>query len=742
MIAKLDKGVIDVDPRHTLRSIKSAIQGNVIKTLVELITNSHDSYTRLEESGKKISGQILITYSKKGNTGYFTVFDEAEGMSYEEVKSKLTIYGKATSGLKDGFSVRGYFGQGIKDALISMIGGEVHTVKDGKYTKCKLYNENEKPIYEITPTIPVSEEHRKELKISLNGTVVKFIADPLHNITVPHLSTVQAELANNYQLRTILMNENRKISVKSLDDAKPRILIYKTPPGKEVRSERFEVKFKDYPNFNVNLSIWRSEKELTQSGDTREGGILIADENENVLGISLFKFENEPLASHLFGKMQINSFSELLKKEEPVLKDERDTEGLEIRHPFCNDLITKTENILQEIIDEEKKRKQLESITRMDKESKERFKKALDILNEIAEEEAKDIDDLGEGKSEELEPPPGGLCLYPSNATVTVGKKYALRLRIDTKKFKAGSLIKISSSNKAIRLITDQITLHLEDHDQILERFINFEAVEPNKTSKVIAEIGKKSTYSEIITIPERDFLFTEGMVFDPQSITLHTNRPRKVRLYVYTKIIQGGSKIIIRSDNESITTSIDEIIVNEALAEKDIFTVDFEIWGNKIDENGVISAEYEKFFMALLDVKVISEKEEEKKGFKGIFRDYEFNFEKDPLQRVSYSRETGKIILYGEFPSLKHYIGEYGKYASLLTSQVLIADLVSETCFREIAKRKVEKSGVLINPLGKPDMINAETYNLSKKYGLRLHQILVNQDLLTSEQIQLDKKE
>jgi hypothetical protein len=739
MIENVDKGIIEVDPRHTIRSIRTAIQGNVNKTLIELITNSHDSYTRIEESANDTSGLIKITYEKEGNTGFFSVIDNAEGMSRKEVKVKLTSYGRATSGFNEGYSVRGYFGQGVKDALISMIDGEIHTIKEDMYTKCKLYIEENKPKYEIEKTIPATAEIRKKLEIPVNGTVAKFKADPSKDITVPHLSTIQSEISNNYQLRKILMSDKRKILLLSQNEKKTRKLKYISPPGLEIESERFELKYKSYNPIIANLSIWRSEKELSQKGDTREGGILIIDGNQNVLGISLFKFENEPLASHLFGELKLEGFSELLKAEEPVLKEERDTDGLATGHPFCKKLIENTEEILQKVIDKEKKRKQKESEAKLDKESRKRFKKAFDILNEIAEEEAKDVEPLGNDMSEDIEPPPGGLMFYPSKAKVTVGKKYRLRLRIDTNKFKPGSLIKISSSNKAVKLITNDMVLHFKDRDQILDKFVSFEAIEPNKTVRISAEIGSKSTYSDIVTFPEKDFLFTEGMVFKPQSITLHPNKPKTVTLYVYIKMISGGSNIRITSDNKSIKTSIDEIYVNEALAEKDIYESKFEIWGEGIGQRGVIYAEYEDIFLALLDVRVTSKEEEEYKGFKGIFKDYEFNFEEDPLQRVSYSSETGKIFLYGEFPSVKHYIGEYGKFSNSLAAQVFVADIVSETCFREIARRKVER-GALITTSGKSEKINMESSILSKKYGFKLHQILVDQDILIKDQSKINK--
>ena len=52
-------------PRHTARRMRVAIRGSVLKVLNELITNSDDSYYRLEKKGKKTSGVIQIGLWKK-----------------------------------------------------------------------------------------------------------------------------------------------------------------------------------------------------------------------------------------------------------------------------------------------------------------------------------------------------------------------------------------------------------------------------------------------------------------------------------------------------------------------------------------------------------------------------------------------------------------------------------------------------------------------------------------------------
>ena len=84
-----EKGIIKASDRHTIRSIKTAMQGDIIRALVEIITNGDDSYIRLKESNKEYSGKIEILYKKVGNICRFGIRDFAEGMSIETIRKSF-----------------------------------------------------------------------------------------------------------------------------------------------------------------------------------------------------------------------------------------------------------------------------------------------------------------------------------------------------------------------------------------------------------------------------------------------------------------------------------------------------------------------------------------------------------------------------------------------------------------------------------------------------------------------------
>jgi len=717
------RGIIKADDRHTSRRIRTAMQGNVIRALVELITNADDSYIRLEDEAST-NGTIEVIYGKEGYRGLFTVRDYAEGMSIEDVQNKFTKYGAATSGMQAGKRVRGYFGQGAKDALVSMANGKIFTFKNGQYVKCKLFMERNKAWYDISDPIPAISELRNKHKIDRNGTIAYFEAEN----RVPRFQRLQEELANNYLLRKIMTNQKRKIFLFDEKSGEKRRLRYQMPEGKEILSDNFTVSYEQHGDFPINVSIWRAEKELTQSGDDRHGGLLLLDEENTVLGISLFKYDNEPLASHFFGEVKIGRFRELLEKEEPVLKEERN--GLETRHPFCEMLIPQIERRIEIKVKEEKLRRQKESQSKIDREAARRYKKAFNILNEIAEIEAQSVVNLGQELTEQIEKPPDGFCLYPSSAQITVGKRYVFQILLDTNVVRHGSIIKVSSNHQKIRIITSEVQISSEDGFGVIRKHITVEGLEPNVEGILRATTGNNSSQAKIYVTPEKDLLLDEGMVFQPESLTLRPNKPRKVYLLVYVKMIEGGSTIKISSDNESINISKDKIIVSEADATRHVAKYELEVWGEGAGQDAVITAECQTY-MALLDARIRSKESSDDKNRKGMFNEPEPNYDPNPLQRTSYSTETGKVIIYVNFPSIKHYLGDTCQYMKTLPAQVLVADLLAERCFLEIARKKVESSGAIIRLEAKSDRIQRDAQELSLKYGKKVHEALVDQNLV-----------
>lgn len=118
--------------RLIMQDAKSAIQ-HFSDAVVELVTNSDDSYKRLEENGAKHSGkiEIYVSRAKGGKIREFYIQDFAEGISREKLE-EIIAFGGEVSGFSEGKSVRGLFGRGLKQAIIALEGeAEIFTKKMG-----------------------------------------------------------------------------------------------------------------------------------------------------------------------------------------------------------------------------------------------------------------------------------------------------------------------------------------------------------------------------------------------------------------------------------------------------------------------------------------------------------------------------------------------------------------------------------------------------------------------------------
>lgn len=652
-------------------------------------------------------------------------------MSINDIRNSFKMYGAATSGMKSGKNVRGYFGQGAKDALASMIDGKIISIKDNIITECKIYIEKGNPMYFISDPVNVTDEIRKKYKIKNNGTIACFKADQQSTCRVLRINKIYEELGNNFILRKILMNSRRKIFLIDETTNESRVLRHPLPVGRKILEDNFTINYKPYDDFAIQISIYKANNELQQTGDDREGGLLIVDENDAVLGISLFKYDNEPLASHFYGEVKINRFRELLDREEAVLSEERD--GLVPRHPFCKLLISEIEKRIEIKVKEERLLKQKEEQSSLDVEESKRYKKAFSVLNEIAEIEAQEAINLGDSSTDQPTEPPEGFCLYPSFASITVNKRYIFEIRISKRLINPNSIVKITSNNAKIHVINPEIKLSQEKGEEVIRKYVTIEGKEPNINGIIKASLNDKITEAKIYVVPEKE-VYVDGMMFQPEKVRLRPNQSRKVFLLIYTKIIGDSSTIKIFSDNEAIHISKDNIVVNEADATRHIAKYELEVWGEGDGQKAIITAQYENW-IALLDIRIESKEQPEDKDKKGMFNEPEYNMtEMEPLQRVTYSEETGKVTIYVNFPSIKHYLGENGKYRKTLPAQILIADLIAEKCFNEIAKKKAVVSASL-NPAAIHERIQRDSGELSKRYGRKIHEALVDQKILKENQ-------
>ena len=460
---------IEYDDRIAVQQADQAIRKDLVRALVEIITNANDSYQRMEEQGLEVDGRIIIDIQRKFKDSVIRIRDYAEGMDSDTMDKAVGTYGSETSGFTKGKSVRGLWGRGLKDSIFGLGHGKVYSFKDGQFYQCALFIQSGTPKFSLNKAQKANRELRKQFEFSTqSGTIIEIVKSR-DDIKTPQFDSIRKNLERHFELRTINGNPKRKVLLREVDGkgkAKEEAqIVYKTPVGKTIFDEII-----DLPQFatKFHLEVNKSEVPLStpsESGPTADGGFLIISKGV-VLALTLFKFENNEYASRLYGIVSCDHLHDLLKKNppEPILSATRD--GINWDLEFTNALKKIVEEKLEPLIAEEKNRLKAEEQQNINKKLKERLNIALKELNSIASRELGKIGDAdGTGEISKIPVvPPGGFGFVPDYAYIQSGVAGSLTLRgIIPEKVNEGNLISIESDNSEVTIISTEVLIRRKE---------------------------------------------------------------------------------------------------------------------------------------------------------------------------------------------------------------------------------------------------------------------------------------
>ena len=315
----VDQRVIDIDSRRF---------ASIEKALVELITNSDDSYTRLERAGQKVTGRMLVQYERHRRGALLTVADQAEGLDFDKACAILS-YGGAHSLLAQGMAGgRGYFGRGLKQAIFGLGSGWLETIRDGRLARIELFRgEDGAYLYDDGGhDREATAADRERLGIPANGTRVAIIVDS-PQASISQFGALVHALSNNIYLRDVLAR--RHVEVAHLKDGveaerSPRVQFEEPPSivllGPELPGQ-FQYEHQSWP-FTLTLKRAVDDVELTPRGDERTSGLLVLS-GTAVLDCQFFDYENQVGTEYLFGSLRCPALVEKLAEGEAVISDER-----------------------------------------------------------------------------------------------------------------------------------------------------------------------------------------------------------------------------------------------------------------------------------------------------------------------------------------------------------------------------------------------------------------------------------
>lgn len=433
--------------RKLRRDMNKAMRKSFLKALTEPITNSDDSYKRIEKkaieigdiSSVELKKQIFIYVNEERKE--FQIVDFAEGLSKSDMEELFSEYGEEKS---SHFEMgRGLFGQGLLDLLFSRNkGGYVHSFKNDKYCyaqfKWKQNKEGKERRVIILPnsTLKITNSLRDRFHIPYgNGTCVIFNFTEADHF--PNEEEIIEGLSNFYMLRFINSDPNREVKVifltKEGNTKSEHKLNYVFPEGELIGKFETTMSYRPFSPIKIEAKLFKNNEPLSQveAGDNREGGLIVYDENSRILDLTLFRYDDNPYATKFYGELKLsgvyNIIREKLKENEEILSEARD--GFVKRHHFYIKLKKIMEKWLKPIIEEEKINEP--SKLNLSDNTIKKHKEAFTKLNNIYEKLNEDMKNLGKDPGIGLRKPENGIEFDRKNTTIEEKKDYSIRLRVD-----------------------------------------------------------------------------------------------------------------------------------------------------------------------------------------------------------------------------------------------------------------------------------------------------------------------
>jgi hypothetical protein len=543
--------------RVAIQQADQAIRKDVMRALVEIITNANDSYSRLEDAGGSPSGEMVIDVLRKHSNSKIVVRDFAEGMTDSRMDKVVGTYGEATSGIKEDKHVRGMWGRGLKDSIFGLGYGYVHSFKGANFYSCSLLLKKGIPTFDLDDPIRATVDLRQKYEVPQgNGTIIEIIVSR-NDVKMPQFNNLRNYLQRHFELRPIMSNPKRKITLRELaNDEKIKqehILSYKAPMGEQVLNERIKI-----PGFpaSVKLKVFRSAMQLStrgEEGDYADGGLLVIS-RATVISLTMLKYENDPYAGYFYGTMQCDYLHELLKNDEPVLTATRD--GINWTHPFAKALKLAVEEKLEPLIKAEREHAMHDEQTKLDKQLRQKINRTLHELNTIASTELRDTRD-GETKKT-IELPESGMGFFPEKLFVQTGQLATLTLRISANQ-NQNATASIISTNAEVAVLTPQVTFKPNKNDSsVLEARIKLEGRQVGSEATIVAYLGKNRAQANVQVHSKKETLVappTRGSSALFNDIRFDDRTDPRQRVY-YDRV---NSSIVIATAAPSVKIYLDE---------------------------------------------------------------------------------------------------------------------------------------------------------------------------------------
>ena len=422
---------------------EQAMRGDVVRGLIELITNCDDAY------GSK-PGTIRIVVTRPSDPKDFVevaVSDSAKGLTPAEMEKAFTHLGAELSGFANGENVRGLFGRGSKDT--AWFGRTVfEAIKNGVFSVIIL-NRDGKGTFE-NRVATTDDYARLSLKQGDNGLTARMQVDP-KRAKVPDLAKLTDRLSRHVQLRQLnTKNEVLIAEVKNGLMVKQTPVVWELPTNEEIFNE--EIQISAY-NTTAKLRISKFAQRINEPvSDYSYHGIEIRGSRASYMNTSfglagagvgfITGLVECPKIDELIRQYDLDEAAGKPNSSNPVRMITRDRNGLADDHPFVRALTVAVLEKLKPIVDSlEPKQADLGGT-----ELKKNLDRLARMLGELMKQDL-DEDDDDEGIVGNLPTLDRPIVVIPPVSQGAVGSNRTLSILIHKNFADSGITLKLSNEN-------------------------------------------------------------------------------------------------------------------------------------------------------------------------------------------------------------------------------------------------------------------------------------------------------
>lgn len=697
----------EFEPRYFLETAERAMRGDIVRGLVELITNADDSYGEIELNHLKTSGEIDISIERKrkNKNTIITITDKAEGMELEEMVNKLSRVGGITSKFLEakGFKTRGLMGRGSKECVVF---GTLtfKSIKNNVYSELQL----KKPAH----FIPVTERQatdfdRVRLDISKgNGTVVILEVDS--QFKIPSHQVLVENLPKYYSLRDICASPQRKLELYDLSGVNGRKdrLVYATRQGNIEIDELFTVP--GYPKAEAHISIFKTPDRIKAETNSPywEGGVLIQS-NYAIHGVTGFSrdIENNPYFEHYFGRIKCPYIDELaieyeLQEKQKITHspdnpsrviDPLRSEGLTSDHPFTKALYAEAIRRIKILLkrDEEEATNKTREIE--NKKTTERLRKLASEVSKFIREQTEILEEPDDDNY--LDPssiPSGGMIIVPGGFRIPIGEARKFYVYIKPTSDQTERQIGISTESNSILLNSDIEGL-LDRDNGILYTSFSVMGMDYADNIKIkVSWSGVEKFVSVSVVKKEEIHPYVKDFAFEKDEYKVRKGKHKEILILAnWPNFVHGEVECQVTSDKGEFIdftgrrTKLKYAAFDDG-TEMAIGTI--KIYGKKIGGPTIIKTSLQKKEIAT-KVSVLPPKE--------LGHDIEIRVVDEDLgeQRALWNGNLLKIS--GRHNSIRRYLGPAPDFSGQdhVHFRLLLAELIADNVARRILELNSQKN-------------------------------------------------